>query len=128
MRLHTESLDIEVCQDFKSRLLGLRKYQPLGPRNAVLLSKCAFVHTIGMREPLSLFFLNHQFRITWHTPYAKPNNFYGVLGASCVIEMAYKTKEELERIRNEIILLRRHIDVVEYFHKGRIKTCVENTA
>lgn len=127
MKLHTKSLDIVVCQNFKSRLLGLYKSQPLGARSAVWLTKCRYVHTFGMREPLSLVFFNDKMSIVkWYLS-AKPNRVYGTYSARSVIEMAQKTDNEFEIICQEILLLRQGLDITEYFNKGRIKTRIQNT-
>ncbi len=128
MKLHTESLDILVCQDFKSRLFGLIKSQPLGPRSSVWLYKCQCVHTFGMREPLSLIFLNERMEIADSDLCARPNRVYGAFKAHSVIEMAQKTEAAFNKIHQEIELLRRDLDVVEYFNKRRIKARVQHTA
>lgn len=124
MRLRTESLDIQVCQDFKSRLIGLYKSQPLGRRDAVWLSKCRYVHTFGMREPLSLIFLNGLFKIVDRQICAKPCRVYGTFEAQSVIEMSQRTEPELDRICEEITLLSEWLDASEHFYKGRIKAGV----
>lgn len=124
MKLRTASLDITVCQDFKSRLIGLLTSQPIGARQAVLLTKCSCIHTFGMREPLSLFFLNKDLDIVQTQIHAKPRRIYRFAPAQHVIEMARKTDQEFEQVRMEIALLRRDTNSVEYFNKGRIKARV----
>lgn len=124
MRLHTHSLDITICQDFKSRLIGLYLSQPIGARQAVLLSKCNCVHTFGMREPLSLVFLDKHFSIVREQINASPRRVYGCFKAHHIIEMARKTNEAFDQIRSEIMLLRQDPFVVEHLDKRRIKTSV----
>jgi len=124
----TNSLDITVCQDFRSRLVGLRQSQPIGPRRAVWLSKCRYVHTFGMREPLSLIFLDSRLAAKAMVTATARARVYGHSNAASVIEIAQRPLDELVKIYKEILLLADVIDTAEYFFVGRIKARVKNAA
>ncbi len=124
----TDSLDITVCQDFRSRLIGLRHSQPIGPRKAVWLTKCRYVHTFGIREPLSLIFLDSRLTTKAVVPATARGRIYGHSTAASVIELAHRPLDELVTICKEILLLANVIDATEYFLVGRIKARVKNAA
>ena len=82
---------------------------------------------MGMREPLSLLFLDRNLRaLKWVT--ARPNRIYGERQAHSVIEMAWRTESELDLLSHEISDLCRRIDLAEYILVGRIKTRIKDTA
>jgi uncharacterized membrane protein (UPF0127 family) len=53
-------LRVRVADRFYSRALGLLVGAPLGPDEGLLIAPCASIHTIGMRYPLDVVFLDHQ--------------------------------------------------------------------
>ena len=125
--IKTASLDISVCQTFATRAKGILGQQPIDSRTAVWLVPCSTVHTFGMREPLSLLFLDRDLKcLKWVT--ARPNRIYGERKAHSVIEMASRVAPELDLIGHEISDLCRRIDLTEYILVGRIKTGIQDTA
>jgi uncharacterized membrane protein (UPF0127 family) len=42
---------------------GLRGHPPPGPREAMLFRRCRSVHTLGMREPIAVVFLDRGMRV-----------------------------------------------------------------
>jgi uncharacterized membrane protein (UPF0127 family) len=46
------------ADDFLSRLVGLQATRDLMPDEALLIPRCASVHTLGMRAPLDVAFLD----------------------------------------------------------------------
>jgi uncharacterized protein len=42
----------------RERMRGLRGHPPPGPREVMLLRRCRSVHTFGMKEPISVVFLD----------------------------------------------------------------------
>ena len=47
----------------RERMRGLRDHPPPGPREAMLFRRCWSVHTFGMKEPISVAFLDRQMRV-----------------------------------------------------------------
>jgi len=125
--IKTTSLDISVCQTFATRAKGILGQQPIDSRTAVWLVPCSTVHTFGMREPLSLLFLDRNLKcLKWVT--AKPNRIYGERKAHSVIEVAWRGAPELEHLSHEISDLCGRIDLAEYILVGRIKARIQDTA
>ena len=124
MKCSTASLDIVVCNSFKSRLVGLGKTHPILPRAAVWLVPCRCVHTFGMKQPLSLVFLDREHNIIGREVQAKPWRVFGMASAYSVIEMAQKSKEHLCSIEQEIARLGQTLAGVKNHHERRVKTRV----
>lgn len=128
MRLCTSSLDIVLCTNFRSRLLGLSNRQPIGPRAAVWLFPCRCIHTFGMSEPLSLIYFDSSLNVIGRQVCAKPWRVYGSPAAQTVMEMAQKTEKELQAIELEVQTLIELSGGAKNFYERWIKTCVENAA
>jgi uncharacterized membrane protein (UPF0127 family) len=47
----------------KERMRGLRGHPPPGPREAMLFLRCRSVQTFGMKEPISVVFLDREMRV-----------------------------------------------------------------
>jgi uncharacterized protein len=58
----------------RERMRGLRGYPPPGPREAMLFRDCRSVHTFGMREPISVVFLDPEMRVIQVRP-SRPGKF-----------------------------------------------------
>lgn len=52
-----------VPETRRERMRGLRGHRSLGPREAMLFRRCRTVQTIGMREPISVAFLDGEMRV-----------------------------------------------------------------
>lgn len=47
----------------RERMRGLRSHPPPGPREAMLFLECRSVQTFGMKEPISVVFLDREMRV-----------------------------------------------------------------
>jgi uncharacterized protein len=47
----------------RERMRGLRGHPPPGPREAMLFRRCRSVQTFGMKEPISVIFLDRGMRV-----------------------------------------------------------------
>lgn len=128
MKCSTKSLDIAVCNTFTLRLFGISRMHSISPRDAVWLTPCRRVHTFGMRQSLSLIFLDRDRNIVGREICAKPWRIYGRRDAYSVIEMAQKTEEDLQAIELEIAWLGQMLARVKHHHESRIETRVQDTA
>jgi uncharacterized protein len=52
------ALTVRVAGHFLSRALGLLVGRPLGAAEGLLIAPCASIHTIGMRYPIDVVFLD----------------------------------------------------------------------
>ena len=123
--IRTTSLNIRVRDNFHGRLLGALMATAIDDRFAVWLSPCRSVHTFGMREPLSLLFLDESLAVVHRIAEAWPNRIYRHPVGWSVMEMKRKTHPQLEKIENEISGLSQLIDMHEYANVGRIEACVQ---
>lgn len=128
MIIYTESLDIKICDDFLTRFAGLRGIRPIGPRQSAWLVDCWCVHTFGMRENLSLLYLDGDLNTIDIVLNARPHRVYGNSKAHSVIETGQRTPKELFKISEEISSLADVIDLTQYAYVGRIKTRVQDAA
>lgn len=55
--------NVMVADTFFTRLKGLLGSKPLSPSQGLLIKPCRQVHTIGMRYPLSIWYLDKELRI-----------------------------------------------------------------
>jgi uncharacterized membrane protein (UPF0127 family) len=52
-----------VPETRRERMRGLRGHPPPGPREAMLLRRCRSIHTFGMRQMISVAFLDRTMRV-----------------------------------------------------------------
>jgi uncharacterized protein len=52
------ALRVRIAAGFVSRALGLLVGAPLDPQEGLLIAPCASIHTIGMRYPIDVVFLD----------------------------------------------------------------------
>jgi len=52
-----------IPETSRERMRGLRGHPPPGPREAMLFRRCRIVQTFGMKEPISVAFLDREMRI-----------------------------------------------------------------
>jgi hypothetical protein len=123
-----DSLDIDVRDSFSGRLFGALGDGQLDSRYAIWLSPCGAVHTFGMRESMSIVFLDQQLKPMRVIANAWPNRVYRCPGARSVIEMARKAELALVQIMRELSSLDSLVHMQEYIHVGRIKARIENAA
>ncbi|THD11393.1 hypothetical protein B1806_04260 [Metallibacterium scheffleri] len=61
-----------ICTSLWERIRGLLGRPELGPGEALLLDPCKAVHTIGMRYPIDIVFLDADNRVVRIKPAMKP--------------------------------------------------------
>ncbi len=81
---------VEVAAGFFERLRGLLGRAGMAPASAMVIERCAAVHTLGMRFALDLIFLDREWRVTAVRRGVKPGRpmVCGGLGAVRVLESA----------------------------------------
>lgn len=126
--ISTQSLDMEPCHTFVRRLRGLLGRKPLGQREALWLMPCQAVHTIGIREPLSLLFVSRQLVVVKVVQHTRPNRVYWCTKAGSVIEMAARPSDDLARIASEISSLLRSLNALEDLFVSGVKAGVQDAA
>lgn len=85
-----------LANTFFSRLKGLLGKKGLSSSEALLLIPCDMVHTLGMRFPIDLIFVDKQGEILKIENDLKPNRLAArVRNSHCVVEMAAGMAKEL---------------------------------
>ena len=84
------TLSIARATTFAQRMRGLLGHPPPPEGCALLIERCGSVHTIGMRFPLDLIFLDRRRRVTRVLSGIPPNRpfLYGGWRATSVLEAA----------------------------------------
>ena len=77
------------------RMRGLLGLPPLEKDQGLLITACPSVHTIGMKYPLDLIFLNKDWQIKKLVSSLQPYRMAWSVGASMVIEIQGGTLKEL---------------------------------
>lgn len=77
------------------RMRGLLGKPPLQEDQALLITSCSSVHTIGMTYPIDLVFLDKHWRIRKIVKSLAPCRMAWSLGSSMVLEMTSGTVEYL---------------------------------
>ena len=90
---------IPVAKDFRTRLRGLahRDRGDAGP--GLLISRCAAVHTFGMRFALDVYFLDRDGRVLSVRRRVPPRRFLWQRGARKVLEIPSPAGGETEGSR-----------------------------
>jgi uncharacterized protein len=85
----TEALGYEVvlADDFRSRLLGLALLAPGQVGGGLLIPHCSSIHTVGMRFPLDVFFLDSSGAAISVRRGVMPNRLVSDRRAAAVLEM-----------------------------------------
>ena len=78
---------VPVAATWRSRLLGLALLRP-GAADGLLIPGCRSVHTIGMRFPLDLHFLDADGTTVSRRRAVPPGRFVRESGARSVLELA----------------------------------------
>lgn len=80
---------VRVCRSFFSRLVGLLGVSHISPDEACLIRRCSGVHTIGMRFPIDVVFLDAHDRVISVYANIRPNRIIAFRpGAKNVLESA----------------------------------------
>ncbi|WP_296226865.1 DUF192 domain-containing protein [Ralstonia sp. UBA689] len=89
-RLHVAGADtdcrVALAQSFLQRLRGLLGYPPLRAGQALWLAQCSSIHTLGMRYPIDVVFLDRAGRVTKVCEAVPPLAARGSLGAASALE------------------------------------------
>ena len=56
-------LRVRVAERFWTRALGLLVGKPLDPTEGLLISPCSSIHTMGMRYPIDVVFVDREARV-----------------------------------------------------------------
>jgi uncharacterized membrane protein (UPF0127 family) len=78
---------VPVATTLKTRLLGLAFLDRSAAGEGLLIPRCRSVHTIGMRFPLDLVFLDAEGRVIEHRRGVKPGGIIRCAGAEAVLEL-----------------------------------------
>jgi len=81
-------LTVMRADSFKARLLGLLALPRLGPGQALALMPCASVHTLFMRYPIDVVYLDAGHRVIKIVPALAPWRFSACLPARATLELA----------------------------------------
>jgi uncharacterized protein len=84
-------VDVRVAADPLARLIGLAGLRELPPSMGLLLPGTRSVHTLGMRFPLDLLWLDEAGRILHIDCMVRPGRFRGCRRARAVVELAGAT-------------------------------------
>ena len=79
MILHGEQVyasRVIYARSLFERMRGLLGRKGLGPETAMVIEPCASIHTLGMRFPIDVLFLDAQNRITAIAQNIKPGRFW----------------------------------------------------
>ncbi|MCU7876937.1 MAG: DUF192 domain-containing protein [Candidatus Thiodiazotropha sp. (ex Lucinoma borealis)] len=80
-------LEVLLADSYLSRLRGLLGKKRLSDTAGLLLKRCAAVHTIGMRYPLDLVFMDKRGKVLKCQEGVKPFRTAGVRGAYYTLEL-----------------------------------------
>ncbi len=85
----TLAKNVVFCDSFFPRLKGLLGKSRLGPEEAYLIIPCRSVHTLGMKFPIDVYFLDRENRVVGIEKALMPNRLSGMhAGTHSVIEFA----------------------------------------
>ncbi len=84
----------ELCQTFLKRIIGLLNRKELKKGEALLIKPCNSIHTLFMRFPIDVVFLDRKNRVIKILPYLKPWRLSGIyLSAGLCLELPAGTIE-----------------------------------
>lgn len=79
--------DVAVARSFLQRALGLLARPPLTPRQALWITRCDSVHTVGMRYAIDVVFLSRSGQVLRVAHAVPPLRFRLCRGAAAVVEL-----------------------------------------
>ena len=79
--------DVAVAHSFLQRALGLLAHPPLTPRQALWITRCDSVHTVGMRYAIDVVFLSRSGQVLRVVHAVPPLRFRLCRGAAAVVEL-----------------------------------------
>lgn len=76
------------ADSFLTRLVGLLNRKHLGPEEALVLTPCKGVHTIGMKFPIDVIFLDKTDKVLGYNSRLRPYRISGIYpGATIAVEL-----------------------------------------
>jgi uncharacterized protein len=81
-------VSLAIASTMWQRLKGLLGYRSLDVKNGLLITPCNSVHTIGMKFPIDVVFVNRYNRVVKIETNMAPNRFSGCFFSHEVIELA----------------------------------------
>jgi uncharacterized protein len=81
------ALRVRVADQFVSRALGLLVGAPLPPTEGLFIAPCASIHTIGMRYPIDVVFVDAAARVVRVCPGLGAGRMRCARGARAVLEL-----------------------------------------
>jgi uncharacterized protein len=83
----TGVLQVRVADRFLTRALGLLVGRPLDPTEGLLIAPCSSIHTIGMRYPIDVVFVDREARVLRVYPDVRAGRLRFAPGARGVLEL-----------------------------------------
>ena len=80
-------LKVRVADRFITRALGLLVGPPLEAADGLLIAPCSSIHTIGMRYPIDVVFLDREARVLRVFAQVRAGRMRWALGAHAVLEL-----------------------------------------
>lgn len=94
------SIQVQIADSFYERLLGLLPRRSIADSEGLMLVPCSSIHTVGMRFPIDVLFLDFQNKVLGYSDSVLPNRIrVAPRGTVKVLEIA-----EGNRIRTGINL------------------------
>lgn len=81
------ALTVRIADSFVTRGLGLLVGKALGDGEGLLIAPCSAVHTVGMRYPIDVVFLDRQARVLKVCPAVRAGRMRFRLRAHAVLEL-----------------------------------------
>jgi uncharacterized membrane protein (UPF0127 family) len=81
------AVQVRVADRFLTRALGLLVGPPLGPDQGLLIAPCSSIHTLGMRYPIDVVFLDRDGGVLKVCADVRAGRARFALGAHAVLEL-----------------------------------------
>lgn len=101
--INSHQFDILIAYTFWQRTIGFLGRRTLSSDHGLLLTKCNFIHTFGMRFPIDIVFLNDEFQILSITSYLEPWHIKTCRNANNALELSAGMASLLNLHLNESI-------------------------
>jgi uncharacterized membrane protein (UPF0127 family) len=80
-------LTLHRATRFIDRLFGLHAYPPMAGDTGLFLTPCRAVHTVGLRHPIDVVFLDRHNRVVKQVDALQPNRIAWCRSAVAVVEL-----------------------------------------
>ncbi len=92
----------DACS-FINRLRGVKAIPPFGPTDALVLRPCSAVHTLRLKNPLDIVFLDYR-GVILKIATVPPNRASFCWKSTMVVEMAAGTSERIGLLVGQVLL------------------------